>query len=187
MSGNPFEPPKAPIGEVEPMADPRGYHVEGKMVVVLNGASFPDRCVFCNKDQGDDGRRFFKDLYYVPTYVYFLVLFNVLFLIIGYYLARRPVLIRYSVCGEHRREKKRNVFLCVLYLAILIFYLIVGIAYEMFWFLVLGLISFLVLLVFALRANKVLVARKKKGELFWITGFGDEFLRHLDAEPLVRP
>ena len=187
MSLNPFEPPKAPIGEAESMADTRGYYVEGKMVVVLNGASFPDRCVFCNKDQGDDGRRFFKDLYYVPSYVYFLLLFNVLFLIIGYYLARRPVLVRYSVCGEHRRMKTRNIILCLLYLAILIFYLTVGVAYEMVWFLVLGLISFLVLLVVALRVNKGLIVKQRKGELFWITGFGDDFLRQLDAEPLVRP
>jgi peptidoglycan/LPS O-acetylase OafA/YrhL len=179
-SDNPFAAPLAPSSAVAATGT-SDYDVDGRFLVVGPSVVLPHRCVRCNADEGEDGKRVRKKIYYAPPLIFLLILANLLILLIVYMVVRKPVDIAYSLCAQHRRRKRRQVMLMLVSLvASITCFVGGGFGYQELF--APALVAIIAFLVFAVLASRGLNVRKRAGSRFWIAGMGPEFLASLSGE-----
>ena len=175
MSINPYAPPTSDTRTYTDRYE--NFTVDGKYLIVGDGAELPHRCVFCNEVQGAEGKRISKKLFYVSSLVYILILLNILILLIDNYIFRKPVTIEYSICEKHKKRKTLNSVFAIFCLVSAIAFFVVGGMHDIIALTFAGIPITIAALVFALLAGKGLHASKHKGGRFWLQGSGKEFLK----------
>jgi hypothetical protein len=106
---NPYAPPRFesegwPLPGVG--ASPRR---EGDVVVIpVQGASFPPRCVVCNAPAD---RRMKRKLYWHPPAVYALLCLGALFYVIGALILRKKAELEIGVCSAHAARRRNGILI----------------------------------------------------------------------------
>lgn len=180
MSENPFAAPLATAQAVGATGQ-SDFLVDGKRLIVNPTVVLPHRCIRCNAEQGEDGKRLHKKIYYAPPLLFLLILLNFLILLIVYLIVRKSVVLDVSLCGVHRRQKQRRLLGTLISFLVTVGCLVgAGLGVPM-----LGVVSIpaaITFLVFAVLAARGLSVPKRDGHRYWIAGFGKDFLDSLSAE-----
>ncbi len=100
---NPYAPPQAWSGP--PRLGPGGqYRREGKLLAFLDGAELPRRCIRTNALVEDGGWRRTRTLVFTPSWVWVLIVVNVLVMAIVAILVRKKGRLTYCMSPETRRS-----------------------------------------------------------------------------------
>ncbi len=100
---NPYAPPKSTVltdelGVGVPIrVEPR---IDGKLLVVRNGAELPDRCLKCNEPA--DGYRFSRSLSWHRPAWFILVLVSLWLYFLVYFFVRWKAKVTVGLCPRHR-------------------------------------------------------------------------------------
>ena len=154
-----------------------------KIVVPVQGARFPLRCVKTNEPVAADSLKM-KTLWWCPPLVFLSILLNILILLVLYLVFRKPVKLEIPLSAAGRGIVRKHAFIgsgvALLGLALLC----VGIAYSGTAFaglILLGAVMVLFGLIWAaIKANALRVTNLKNGET-WLAGAGEAFLASLPA------
>ena len=107
---NPYAPPKSTVltdelGVGVPIrVEPR---IDGKLLVVRNGAELPDRCLKCNEPA--DGYRFSRSLSWHRPAWFILVLVSLWLYFLVYFFVRWKAKVTVGLCPRHRRRRTRAI------------------------------------------------------------------------------
>lgn len=101
-SANPYAPPSAASYGTPPAATGELFR-DGNLLVVRDGAPFPDRCVRCNEPA--EGYRLKKTYYWHPPAWYLLIFAGVLIYAIAAMVARKKASFAVSLCQRHRSRR----------------------------------------------------------------------------------
>lgn len=106
MSFDPYAPPESAIGSA-PLARADGVRRDGKELVIdLDaGESLPDFCLKCG--QPADGFRLRRKLQWHPSWVYLLIMLNIIFYAIGALATRKTMQLALPLCEQHRGRRSR--------------------------------------------------------------------------------
>src|SRR5260221_12909174 len=100
---NPYAPPKAFVGEKTHTNCTR----EGKSVVIPKGGDLPRRCIICNDHAETPVKK--KKLYWHTTWLYLLILFNILIYAVVALIARKSIEVSPGFCTEHASVRRRRI------------------------------------------------------------------------------
>ena len=182
MSDNPFASPAEAANPYAPnlaSSLPLGIEIQGDCLVAPSGIRLPARCVRTNEPTtpGDERR---KTYYFAPSWVFVLILVNIVVLAIVYFLIRKPCEIAFSESPTSRRKRHTRVFVCSLVSAALFFGIILAAAFDSVGPIVLTVILFFIsLIVLALMTQGPLKIVRNENGRFWIKGFSPEYLNDL--------
>lgn len=145
----------------------RGWR-DGKLMVVVDGMELPNQCVKCGSHEGVSRKA--KKFYWHPTWVFLLLLLNVLIALIAALLTRKKVKLGCSLCSQHRQRNLIGQLIGGLCIA-------GGIA-GVIWAgidssAIVGVMAVLVLIAgitFVLTWGRVVVIRKIKNQRAWLHG-----------------
>jgi len=101
-SANPYAPPSAAFHGT-PLAATGELFRDGNLLVVRDGAPFPDRCVRCNEPA--EGYRLKKTYYWHPPAWYLLILASILIYAIAAMIVRKKATFAVSLCRRHRSRR----------------------------------------------------------------------------------
>jgi hypothetical protein len=101
-SANPYAPPSAGSYGT-PLAAIGELFRDGNLLVVRDGAPFPDRCVRCNEPA--EGYRLKRTYYWHPPGWYLLILASVLIYAIAAMVVRKKATFAVSLCQRHRSRR----------------------------------------------------------------------------------
>jgi hypothetical protein len=103
---NPYAPPKAESSAYPPIVGSgEGLRRDGGLVVIpVNGARFPDRCVVCNQTAV---KRLQRKLYWHTPVLYFLICAGILIYAIAAIVVRKRAHFEIGLCQAHV-ERRRN-------------------------------------------------------------------------------
>jgi len=105
---NPYAPPRTEIA-LDPLAPiESGAWRDGRLLVMTRDFTLPDRCLKCNLPA--DGFTLKRKLSWHPWYWYLLVLINVPVYIIAALIVRKTARVEFPLCEEHRRRRRRALF-----------------------------------------------------------------------------
>jgi hypothetical protein len=82
---------------------------DGKYVVTRVGDDLPDRCIKCNASA--DAPRLKKTLYYVPSWIWVLILLGLLVVAIAYMIVRKKVPVEIPLCQRHASKRKMTMLI----------------------------------------------------------------------------
>jgi hypothetical protein len=107
---NPYAPPQAnAIGPLPPpLPQPalgNGLWRSGDVLVIRKGSTLPNHCVTCNRPTGN---RWQKTFHWVPSWVYFMILAQLLIYLIVYYSVRKSADLALPLCEDHSEKRKRD-------------------------------------------------------------------------------
>ena len=174
---NPYAPPASDVNERKPSNHSASkLLVDCDWLVVRTGAILPERCVICNADTSDSGKRYEKKLSYVSPFIYILLLVNILILLIVYLVIRKPVSISYSICDYHRMKKHKFGWLSLGAAALAVTAFFCGGIYDFAFLFLIGFILVVTALIYLVLAINGLRPRKHDNGEFWIKGCGPAFL-----------
>ena len=113
MNTSPFEddfnPYAAPKAEVATLPLERGVWRVGDDLIMTKDGEFPDRCIHCNAPA--EGWRLKKKLSWHPSGYYLLILVNLIIYAIVALIVRQTAKVRFPLCDEHRRRRRRAIML----------------------------------------------------------------------------
>ena len=109
-SANPYAPPSAASYGM-PQAATGDLFRDGNLLVVRDGAPFPDRCVRCNEPA--EGYRLKKTYYWHPPAWYFLILASILIYAIAAMIVRKKATFAVSLCQRHRSRRTHLIALAI--------------------------------------------------------------------------
>ena len=188
--GNPYATPKAPSpsASISP-ASASACFTDGKYLYVADGAVMPDVCLRTNNPVGPEGWRKRKLISWSPTWVYLLLLINILVVLIVALLTQKKGYITYSLSAPTHQSivRKRIIALSAFLFSIGCFFALFQLDTGQ-WGAALGLLgvlSILFALIALVAANPIKAVRFKDG-WFRIKGCSPEFLATLpyQASPM---
>ena len=109
---NPYAPPKSKVlaDELDAGIPDRVVpYIDGKLLVVQNGAELPDRCLKCNSPA--DGYRFSRSVSWHRPAWFVLVFVSLWLYILVYFFVRWKAKITVGLCPRHRRKRTRAIAL----------------------------------------------------------------------------
>ena len=112
---NPYAVPRANLSFSGPppvprqqMAMPQGLWRSGDVLVLYKGYPLPGRCLVCNQETS---YRWKKTISWVPTWVHFTILLQLLPYLIIYLSVRKQAALAIPLCQEHEGKRKKNTML----------------------------------------------------------------------------
>ncbi|MEN1679084.1 MAG: hypothetical protein AAGJ46_05795 [Planctomycetota bacterium] len=150
---------------------------DGRFVYAEDGAEFPDRCVKCNAPA--NGYRKQSNYSWHPSWVFLLLLINVLLYLIVALSTRKQVKLAVGMCEEHRSKRRRWLTVWGIAIPLCAAGFVGGIAYETPPAIVAGIVGMLVSLIGLVLAGRVLVPKKIEGRLATLRGACPAFLLSL--------
>lgn len=185
MALDPYAPPDATIGAA-PLAEAGAVRREGRILVVPvgGGETLPDHCLRCGAPAG--GQRLVRKLYWHPPWVYALLLFNVVFYVLGSLFTRRTMTVAIPLCDVHRGGRRNRLLASAAVIGLTIAVSCAGLASdadEHLWLVFLaGFIGLgaLILLLMALSPLRAMRIDKVEGRF---AGAGEAFLDRLPRGP----
>jgi hypothetical protein len=180
---NPYVAPKAGVSHpaARPDGDGRDARVwaEGNVLVLMQGAPLPDRCVKCNAPA--DGYRLRRNLsWHSPIWYLVFFLISPIVYVIAALIVRKKATVYVPLCETHLG--KRNRALVVGWLGTLagLAGLICGLMDERFIVLAaIGPVVMLVSLIFGVMRSQTLTPKRIDDRLVWLKGACSEFLAQL--------
>lgn len=184
------------------------YFVEGRCVVVQDGAELPARCVVTNVPTRSSKKMVKKRLLFIPWYLWTLIpaaiflvwigkFYGVMATVCGYYWALslcRPVNIVHGICSNPRHKHFISRILCAATVPLAILIFVSGFVVESIELIVAGAFGFLLCLTLFF-ANEIRVSfmtslwvwryEQRKGKQkpeFWICGFHPDYISQLQQE-----
>ena len=150
----------------------------GRVLVMGQGASLPDRCVKCNAPA--HGQRLVRKLYWHSPYLYLLILASILIYAVVAIIVRKRARVEVGICDSHRFQRRLAIALGWLFgLGGLVLF-IVGLAND--WnagVLVLCLVAFIMGLVGGAAKGPVVSAKRIDPQFVWIKGVCPSYLESL--------
>jgi hypothetical protein len=163
---NPYAPPRFE-SDLVPFPGGAGgrVHREGDLVVIpVQGASLPPRCVVCNASAD---RRMKRKLYWHPPGVYALLCLGAVFYVIGALILRKKAEFEMGVCNEHAARRRNGILIGVV--GVPLGFLVMGAAVESSpIFIVLGLLVMLGSLVAAVLMVQLVSAKRIDERQAWL-------------------
>ena len=98
---NPYAPPQASLEEG--VIGEEIIYRKGKVLVLPLDSALPHRCVKCNAPTASPMKS--RTLYWHHPGIFALLLFNVLFYLIGALIARKKAQVAPSLCAVHKRKR----------------------------------------------------------------------------------
>lgn len=176
-SANPFASPPS-LGETVKVVV-GSYEIEGNKILGNESIILPHACVKCGEvlsEQDGDSRRK-KDLYWAHPGIYVLVLIQLIVFLIVYLVTRKKCHVEYSVCRDCNAKQRMNIVYCIISLAVFIGMIALMINLENALFSLGVVISFAVMITFAIRANGPLSVKALPQGAFELRGASPEFLQ----------
>lgn len=184
---NPYRAPQAEtVLSHQAQVDPQSYYVEGKNLVICNGAMLPNLCVKTGKPL-PDAKRTKKTLYWAHPAWALLIFINLLIYAIVYLCIRKKVTFHYSISPQAKRKRfalvSSSLLLTFGSLAAGIYFLMAddptGANTP---FALAGFILFLIgLIMIAIVSNSLRIKKHRDG-WFTLAGTGKEFRAAVQAE-----
>lgn len=169
---NPYAPPT--VGGYYDVPAEGELYRDGKILIVRDGAAFPDRCVRCNRPA--QGFRLKRTFYWHPQVWYLLILVSILIYAIVAMIIRKKATLEIPICPEHR--SRRRTFTGLAFLAPLALCIGGGVLARD----LLGLwiaVAVLVAIVFGILASQLLTPDRIEDEWAYLKGAHQDFLAEL--------
>jgi hypothetical protein len=178
---NPYQPPAADL--LPSSKNSADYSVEGKHLLVRNGASLPERCLKTNAP-ATDCKRIKKTLHWVHPLVYLSLLANILILVILYFCLRKKCVLEFSISQGARKQHYKKAWGIAAFAAIGIAMLYFGAMDEQGTLIGGGALITLIALILACTLGNLIRVTQHKDGWFRIPGCGEDFLRSIENESL---
>lgn len=162
---------------VPPSVTPDAVQRQGDVLIVIPGASLPDRCVKCNADA--DGYRYNKKYTYYPQILLLLFLLNVIIMLIVYVFVKKSMRLEMGLCLRHRAARSRAVRLSAGLLLLGIAMIVGGGVSKSALIIIVGILALLSALIYSNFAVPVLRPKKITKQLGYFRGAGPAFLNSL--------
>ena len=174
MTTNRYAPPKA---VVEDRGDGSDMWREGKVLVLRQGAHFPDRCIKCNAPSVAPKRRY--RLSWHSGWLYLLLLLALLLYVIVAAIVRKSAVVHVGLCERHQKRVLwgRIIGWGGLALEVLLVWAALATPYDL-----CGIVAFVLVipwLVASLVVNRIVLAERIDDRIVRLKGCGPEFLRSL--------
>lgn len=147
----------------------------GRVLVMGQGATLPDRCVKCNAPA--HGQRLARKLYWHNPYLYLLILASILIYAIVAIIVRKKARVEIGICDSHRSQRRLAIGLgWLLGLGGLVLF-IVGVSND--WHVgidLLCLAAFIVGMVLGFAKGPVVSAKRIDPQFVWIKGVCPAYL-----------
>lgn len=176
---NPYAVSETLSGGAPFIATDSRFYVEGDQITFFNHTDLPEICVVTG-DQ-EDLVRVRKTLIWVPSWIYLLLLINLLVLLIVYLIVRKKCTVSYAMSRSARNAGRMRTLTGVLTMiggGIAGVLIVSGNRPEI--GLVIGIVAFLVGLVLLYAGGlPISIAKHKDGRQFWLKGFKPAFFDSL--------
>ena len=150
-------------------------------LVMSKNASLPDRCVKCNRPA--NGLRLKRKLSWHHPILYLLVCGAALFYIILAIALSKRATVYFGICTEHFQRRRKLMSIAGLLLAAAAITSVAAFAYDYPMLGLFGMGLFLVALVGAVLAARLVNVKKIDDRLIWLTGLNDQFLMQFPPLP----
>lgn len=180
-----FNPYAAPQAIAEPPAlptkvlDDQTCWRDGDELLVRPNTDLPKYCVKCGQSATDYRKRTF---HWHPSWMYLLILINVLVYILVARSVHKPVQQKVGLCAEHK--KRRNGFVAMSWLSLVP--LLGGFAFDSAAIRTTGIVIFFVMLIWAKFGMQLMVAKRIDPHLAVYRKVSPEFLAKLPRYPHAR-
>jgi hypothetical protein len=174
---NPYAPPKARLA----VAQQGEFWRDGKTLVFLRDAEFPDRCVKCNAPAVEPKKRY--KLYWHHPGWYLLILLNIIiYAIVGAIVGKRATA-EVGLCGRHKRRVLIGRILGWGGFTAIVAAVWVGLGYGIEGLWAAGLLAFLPWAIATVVVLRLIYATRIDKEKVKVKGCGSEFLDSLPEYP----
>lgn len=175
---NPFE-----VGSIRtvPVGTAVRCRVDGKYLVVADGASLPHRCIKTNQPVDSDDMQTVTVSYCSPVMA-LLIFLSAFLLLIVFLLARRRIYVNVGLTKEVRQKLRRGKIANTV-VAIVIFLALPfsgAMGSDVMMLVALGL--FIASVVYLIFGHRTVAAAKYRNGEYWLTGVSREFLAELATE-----
>ncbi|HXE52420.1 MAG TPA: hypothetical protein VN541_05360 [Tepidisphaeraceae bacterium] len=153
---------------------------EGKTVIAPKDTTLPSRCVKCNAPVTSPAVK--RTYYWQHPAWFLLLLLNLLIFVIVALAIRKKGTLYIHICDEHQKRRRNRIWLAVVLSFGGIALFIAGAAYNSGWYLLGGLVAFIVGIVCAFM-SRLVSPRRIDDRFIWLAGCGTEFVQSLPALP----
>ena len=153
----------------------------GKFVVMGLTPELPARCVKCNADTGDS--RLKRKLRWHPPLVYLALLANLIIYAIIASIVSKKLDVNVGICALHRSKRVRNIAIGWVLALAGIGAIPWGISAENGYLSVVGVVLFIVGLIWGVVGGRVVFAKKIDKDNAWMGGCGKDYLAALPEWP----
>jgi hypothetical protein len=179
---NPYAPSTASLNSRrEPVTGAAASEVwrDGKYLVVDVDAALPHRCVKCNAPAHDPTK--LRTFYWHHPGVYAVILINIIVYAIVAAIVRKKIALAPGLCEAHKRSRRNKILLAWggVLAAFVVPILLATVFSDGAWIIAVGVLIFLVALLFGIIAPRVMYARKIDLNVARFGGCGEEFLDSL--------
>ena len=158
-----------------------GLWRQGKKIMTVSEAPFPDRCVKCNAPA--NGFRLKRVLYWHHPAYFLLILCNLLIMVIVMLIVRKKAVLHIGLCAAHQKQRKVAIAVCVSGMLAGVGLLCAAAVMSSGWLAVAGGVIFLAGAVWGAVKGRTVGAAKIDKENVWVSGAGKEFLDTLPERP----
>lgn len=176
---NPYAAPASSAIDASPGGDDGTFWRDGDELLVRPGADLPKYCVKCGRPAREYRQRVF---YWHSPWLYLLILLHMFIYVIVAVIVRKPAAHRVGLCLEHGRRRRNFVVMAWLSLVPLAAGFLAGGAAMI----SLGMLAFVVLLLWGLLGMRILNPRRIDTELAVYRGAATAFLARLPRYPYRR-
>lgn len=178
---NQFNPYQAPASDVIPKisndAESLSCWAEGKYLVMpIEKGILPHRCIRCNAPI--DGLIKTRKLYWHHPALYLLIFISILVYAVAALIVRKKITVQPGLCDEHKNKRTKRICLSlgVFFTSILLlFKSTTNVAQTQLFFSV-GIIGSLVGILLYAITSRILIVKKIKGNLVYLSKCGQPFL-----------
>ncbi len=146
----------------------------GKQLVMLKGATLPERCVKCNAPAPGPGLK--RNLAWHQPAIYLLILLSLLIYIIVAVIVQKRAKIVVNLCEAHRAKRRFVIRLASGIFVLAVLMLIGSGIGGILWLTFLGIVTFIGALLYRALGMRMVYARRIDDKYIWLGGVGREFL-----------
>lgn len=150
-------------------------------MIVSHDSQLPDRCIKCNAPA--PGPKLKKKLTWHHPALYLLYFVALIIALIIALALRKTMIVDLGLCEEHMKKYRRNVVITWLLMLLGAGGFVVGAMGEDRTLLMLGLLSLLAGVIFAIVAGRIVIATKIDDNFAWLKGINKDYLNALPQWP----
>jgi hypothetical protein len=143
------------------------------VLVMAKQAPLPDRCIKCNEPTHNKLKR---NLRWHQPWLYILILVGVLFYAILAMVLSKTATINVGLCETHAADRKRDIIIAWMLVALSIACFYFAVAFEMMAFVLVGAIVFLGGIIYGAVKARLVAPQKIDDQYVWLTGINAKYL-----------